>query len=651
MRRVVVLAMDRWWLPILLWVVLSSGLVLFLAAPRVSRWTNRLMLVAALVTWSVLAVEAAMATSPGGASGTVDVSVIDGVGVTVGCLLEHGLLCLGPQEDLSYQFAPGVFTWIVLTALLVGFVRILEIRNARGGSIAIEVDDLLYANPRSDSDSPGASGRHAATCTAKMRTILATQVQTPPPLPGGEPVLSLPTVLYEAKPKDGDLFTKLLALAWQSAFPQRGWRLTGHVQRSGTGYGVTVNMTEKSTHRSVLQDTYWADSEEEAVYKAAYTVAQLAVASTTGIPRWTKWRAKNGRGLRHYRDGVDMLRNGGTKQHAEREFTAAVNLDPANGLARSELALLKEGSAVGYLQALEMYLELVATYPPMTQPRYRAGIVLDLVDEWLDLWLTDEAWRKRLDGALTGAGLAPASGHGREEDPGAARRHFVATSLAVLTALRADLDLVPLVRRWWACETRGLYRELVRPTGTLRRPTRAAVDAAILSRGLHDRFARDEVVPSLTYLRWDGSDFAEQERRLLKACRYAESHRNRATSVRSASDGEAQGRIQIAGLVQYNAACFYARLIGPRPEGDGVAWAARTGEAAHQALRHLTASVRNSELLDDWFVHLAGDPDLRPLWRHPEFREWALKRQTREFTRIGDGHDRPQVGAAAGCDL
>ncbi|MFE5792678.1 hypothetical protein ACFQ8C_08870 [Streptomyces sp. NPDC056503] len=440
--------MDPWWLPLLLWVVLISGAGLFLAAPVVSRWTNRLLLVAALVTWSVLAVKVSMASASTSTSTTIDVSVVDGIGVAAGCLMEHGVLCLGRQENPSYPFSPGVGTWVLLAALLVGFVRLLEIRNARAGSIAIEVDDLLYANPRSDGDSPGEAGYHAATCTARMRTILATQVQTPPPLPGGEPVLSLPTVLYEAKPKDGDVLTKLLALAWQSAFPQRGWRMTGHVQRSGAGYGVTVNMTEKATHRSVLQDTYWEESEEEAVYKAAYTVAQLAVASTVGIPRWTKWRAKNGRGLRHYRDGVDLLRNGGEKRRAEREFGAAVGLDPANGLARSELALLKEGTPEGYLQALEIYLGLVTAYPAMAQPRYRAGIVLDLVDEWLDAWLADEAWRGRLDRALTGAGLAPASGEGRERDRPAAREHFLDVSLHVLTALRAELDTVRLIRGW-----------------------------------------------------------------------------------------------------------------------------------------------------------------------------------------------------------
>ncbi|MFF2773806.1 hypothetical protein ACFVU3_02775 [Streptomyces sp. NPDC058052] len=648
--------MDAWWLPLFLWIVLLSGAVLFLAAPVVSRWTNRLLLLVVLVTWSALAVKVSLASVSSSASRTIDVSVVDGIGVTAGCVMEHGLFCFGPQENLSYPFSPGFVTWVVLGALLVGFVRLLEIRNARVGPIAIEVEDLLYANPQSDGDSPGSTGRHAATCTAKMRTILATQVQTPPPLPGGEPVLSLPTVLYEAKPKDGDLFTKLLALAWHAAFPQRGWRLTGHVQRSGPGYGVTVNMTEKSTHRSVLQDTYWARREEEAVYKAAYTVAQLAVASTVGIPRWTKWRAKNGRGLRHYRDGVDLLRNGGRKHRAEREFSAAVNLDPANGLARSELALLKEGTPEGYLQALEIYLELIAAYPLMAQPRYRAGVVLDLVDEWLDTWLDDAAWRKRLDRALTGAGLAAACRPGREVSRPAAREHFLGVSLRVLTSLRARMSLLPLIRAWCAIETRGLSHELVRPRGIMRAQTQAAVDAAILSRGLHDRFDKEARVPSLAQLRTDGSDFAESERRLLAACARAKrkSRRYRASSARPASDGETQGRIQIAGLVQYNAACFYARLIGP-PPGDGdPGWAVRTEQAAVLALEHLTASVRNAELLDDWFVCLAGDPDIRRLWSHPEFQEWALRRQTDNDIQVGNdarggnGHDRGEVGAIVG---
>ncbi|GAA3047151.1 hypothetical protein GCM10017562_06170 [Streptomyces roseofulvus] len=643
--------MDPWWLPVLLWVVLASGAGLLLAAPLVSRWTSRLLLLAALVTWCVLAVKVSLAAASTTGGRTIDVSVADGLGVTAGCLMERGVLCLGPQQDLAYPFSPGVVTWIVLGALLVGFVRLLEIRNARGDSIAIEVDDLLYADPQGDTDGAGAAGRHAATCTAKMRTVLATQVQTPPPLPGGEPVLSLPTVLYEAKPKEGDLVTKLLALAWQSAFPERGWRLTGHVQRSDTGYGVTVNMTERSTRRSVLQDTYWERTEEEAVYKAAYTVAQLAVASTVGIPRWTKWRAKNGRGLRHYRDGVDLLRNGGEKEGAEREFSAAVGLDPSNGLARSELGLLKEGTPDGYLQALEIYLGLITAYPAMAQPRYRAGIVLDLVDEWLDAWLADPAWRRRLDRALTDARLPAAAGPDGEVSRAAARKHFLDASLHVLTALRADLEAVPLLRGWWATETRGLYRELVRPAGSLRAQTRAAVDAAILARGLHERFGPEATVPSLAHLRADGTDFAACEERLRTACGYDRSRRYRAASARSTSDGEAQGRIQIAGLVQYNAACFYARLIGPPPAGGDGGWAGRTAEAATLALDHLTASMRNSELPDDWFDSLEGDPDLRHLRSHPEFREWTLTRQTGADTRGGDGHDRREAGAAAGSGV
>ncbi|MFE5792677.1 hypothetical protein ACFQ8C_08865 [Streptomyces sp. NPDC056503] len=155
-------------------------------------------------------------------------------------------------------------------------------------------------------------------------------------------------------------------------------------------------------------------------------------------------------------------------------------------------------------------------------------------------------------------------------------------------------------------------------------------------------------MPSVADLRTDGSDFAEAERRLRAACGYDRSRRYRATSARSASDGEAQGRIQIAGLVQYNAACFYARLIGPPAGDDDPDWAGRTEEAAALALEHLTASVRNSELLDDWFVHLAGDPDLRHLWSHPEFQGWTLTRHAGNDTREGDGHDRREVGAAAG---
>ncbi|MEV5886711.1 hypothetical protein AB0L74_29175 [Streptomyces sp. NPDC052020] len=623
-----------WWPTIFLWIVPVSGALLWFLAPAISRWTNRLLLVALLGVWSWLAGSVAMRAERTGTN--IDATVVDGIELAVGCLVDDGWRCLaGQQKDMDFQFSPGVVTWIVLGALLVGFVRLLEIRNARGDHITIEVDDLTYPNPPEDEPDPD-----AATCTARMRTILATQVQTPPPLPGGEPVLSLPTVLYEAKPKEADLFTKLLALGWQSAFPQRGWRLTGHVQHSGAGYGVTVNITEKPTHRRVLQDTYWEDTPDEAVYKTAYTVSQLAMASTACVPRWTKWRSKNGRGLRHYRDGVDLLHNGGKRREAEREFRTAVRLDPANALARCELALLKEGTPFGYLQALEMYLQLTAEYPAMMQPRYRVGIVLDLVDEWLDAWLASGGWQGHLDRALTGAGLAAVPDSARE-DRAKAREHFLTQSLSALTTLRGQLTGRRLLGRWIHGETRGLYRDFVRPFGTLRAQTRAAVDAAILSHTVHVRYS-GRPRHSLANLRTQ-CDFAETEKRLEAACAYGDRHRFRGSPARPAGDGQALGHIQISGLVQYNAACFYARLIGP-PEDHQHDWTTETEEAATLALAHLTASVRTSELASDWLDHLKGDPDLRHLWSHPCFQDWALTRHTQE----GDGHDRREVGAAAG---
>jgi hypothetical protein len=620
------------WPTIFLWVVPLSGALLRFLAPALSRWTNRLLLAALLGVWSWLAGSVAMQAERTGTN--IDATVVDGIELTVGCLVDDGWTCLaGQQKDMNFQFSPGIVTWIVLGALLVGFVRLLEIRNARGDHITIEVDDLTYPNPPKDTPGPD-----AATCTARMRTILATQVQTPPPLPGGEPVLSLPTVLYEAKPKEADLFTKLLALGWQSAFPQRGWRLTGQVQNSGPGYGVTVNITDKPTRRRVLQDTYWADCPDEAVYKTAYTVSQLAMASTTCVPPWTKWRSKNGRGLRHYRDGVDLLRNDGKRSQAELEFRTAARLDPANALARCELALLKEGTPLGYLQALEIYLQLTAEYPAMMQPRYRAGIVLDLVDEWLDAWMADGDWKGRLDTALTGAGLE-AVPDTATQDKTKAREHFLTQSLSALTTLRRQLTGRRLLRRWLHGETRGLYRDFVRPFGTLRAQTRAAIDAAILSQSVHVRY-HESPRPSLANLRRQ-CDFAEMEKKLEAVCGYGGGHRFRDSPARAAGDGQALGHIQISGLAQYNAACFYARLIGP-PGDYQHDWTTQTEEAATLALAHLTASVRTSELASGWLDHLKGDPDLRHLRIHPCFQDWALTRHTQE----GDGHDRREAGAA-----
>ncbi|GAA4890367.1 hypothetical protein ACFPM3_19795 [Streptomyces coeruleoprunus] len=624
---------PSWWIPTFLYVVLGSAAVLFFAATAISRWASRLLLAVTLVVWALIAGQVSEASGgrPGGA--TVDVSAVDGVAVTVGCLVDHGVLCLGPRDELGFPFSPGFVTWILLGSLLVGFVRLLELRNARGEPVSIEVDDLSYANPGSATDSPGTAGRDAATCTARMRTILSTQVQTPPPLPGGEPTLSLPTVLYEAKPKDADVVTKLLAYGWQLAFPRRGWRLTGHVQRSDGGFGVTVNITEKSRARSVLQDTYWADSEEEAVYKAAYTVAQLAIENSVGIPRWTKWHAKNGRGLRHYRDGADLLRNGGKPRKAERQFASAVRLDPANGLARSELALLRERrSPEEYLIALEMYLGLAQEYPEMIQPRYRAGVVLDLVDEWLDVWMNEPTWRNRLQKALAGARLVPASEAPPPPERRPARYYFLRLSGVELTGLSEDLRYRRLLRAWSRREGRDLYREMIRPLGTLRPRSRAAVEAAILSQRLHVLLSSWDSLPTLPELRRADPGFERDELRLRNLSGHANGLRS---LVRAASGtgsprlttggGEALGRIQIAGLARYNAACFYARLIGP---GDGTDWADRTEEAARLSLDHLAASVQESELLDNWLDHLSDDPDLGHLQRHPVFRDWTLTRHT-----------------------
>ncbi|MFI8320209.1 hypothetical protein [Streptomyces sp. NPDC085529] len=98
----------------------------------------------------------------------------------------------------------------------------------------------------------------------------------------------------------------------------------------------------------------------------------------------------------------------------------------------------------------------------------------------------------------------------------------------VLGALLVGFVRLPEIRAAtrssWATETRGLCRELVRPAGSLRGQPRAAVDAAVLARGLHERSGPEATVPSLARLRTDGTDFA--------ACGYDRNRRYRAASAR-----------------------------------------------------------------------------------------------------------------------
>ncbi|MEV6504286.1 tetratricopeptide repeat protein [Streptomyces prunicolor] len=602
-----------------------------------------------MTSWAFLAKQVAIDRNNSDAR-NFDHAVRDGARSTFGCVISNGYHCFGVQGiNARYDYVPSTFTWIAILGFFIAFVRCLEVRNARSEPVSIEVEEFSYSGLAPGDSGP--RGERAPTCTERIRSVLSTQVQTPPPIPGGEPIISLPSILATSSTQDGGAVAKFLAFACQVAFPARGWKLSGRIQEgpsvfSGTRardaqrsrlppswVGISISIREKCGGRSILQKTFWGKDFDDASYSAAYTITKLAINQSVSLPGWAKWRGKQGRGLRYYRDGTDAARKDELDK-AKELLTQAVKIDPGNALARSELALTMERSD-NYVGALEIYLQLSSEHRELIQPRYRAGVVLDLIATWLPEWKnTSNAAHKLIYAALEEAGILD-----KGKRPGPSDREvkefFIKLSGKQLKRLRQDLNpLRGLLIWWWLRKpTRAISYEWIRPFGTLRPRTISAIKAAICAQKLNLllNLLNGTSPPPYRILRTN-APFKEIEKALRRACKKkfrlriaVHSSRfgiSRPTIVRGGIG--ALGNAQIAGLASYNAACFYARLVGAQQ--DHLTWAYDRRIPARFALDYLTKSVRESELREGWLKALKTDPDMALLKEHPSYKAWHLER-------------------------
>ncbi|MFI1400476.1 hypothetical protein [Streptomyces sp. NPDC020681] len=568
--------------------------------------------------------------------------------------MEHQFGCFDLVDGVSVKYSPlpGIAIWVVFFVFLVAFVRWLEVRNGRHGPVSIQLETFTDADasPSRESDADSMPSARAEASAAMIRRVLASYVQAPPSVPGGESILSVPTVLNEISPSDGNAITKFLALAWQTAFPARGWKLSGTIEpgpkiedilevrsrhiaqqtRVQLGaVGITVQVSELAGNRSIEQHTYWRDNFEEASYAAAYGLAQLALGNSDRLPEWAKWKSSTGRGLRFYRDGIEYARLGKPDEAAS-QLRQAITADPGNALAKAEYALALEGSRTekGYLDALAIYLDLCDDYEEMLQPLYRAVIVMDQVSEWLVEWKKTENAdiRKRIETALT-EGCPPT------QTDKQVRAFFLAQSDKLLQRLRSEMSYMSLLKRWLPLRGRTLYGEFVKPRSAVRKFAKTAIEVSICARGLNEflndnDFLDEEPLPSLKVLRKNPKFLRIEtnlddilKRRFMQRVYRRGPQRSRSIQV---GDVDAMGNSAISGLPAYNAACFYARLVGG--QNIGTDWEAESEEAASRAVGHLEQSVQISELREGWLEVLERDPDFKNLKEHSTFKDWLLKR-------------------------
>ncbi|WP_327691074.1 hypothetical protein OG870_17300 [Streptomyces sp. NBC_00461] len=561
-----------------------------------------------------------------------------GANAATSCLINHQLECFGAQDSLTYPHPPGYITWIAIFIALVAFVRCIEVRNARSAPISIQVESFLDPENSNGANQKEIHPNRSEISASIVRRVLSSYVQTPPPMPGTAPILSVPAVLNEASPKDGNIITKFLALAWQTAFPERGWKLRGTIEPAPVTprinpAGVTVQVAERSGNRSIEQRTYWKENFEEASYAAAYGVAQLAIGSSPRLPEWAKWRARMGYGLRMYRDGVDHAR-GGNFLEATPLLCGAVKADPGNMLAQAEYALALEGSG-NYLDALEIYLKLSNPNNEMLQPRYRAAVVMDLVSFWLQDWKSaaGTSTRERLRVALTEANLSVENYPAADASDTSIKEFFLQRSGEQLQRLISSMSYRRLLMKWLPQSGRILYGDFVRPLGTLRPTAKSAILISQCCQELSTFLNKPNVTThkSLAEYRED-SEFPKLEHRLYKAleigllAKWAGRRGQLGTSGRNVRVGKigALENSHIFGLPLYNAACFYARLVN----GDRTTSGQQelSNEAATKALDYLSKSLQRSELKEGWMYAIEQDSDFRDLRTHKLYREWFLKR-------------------------
>ncbi len=471
---------------------------------------------------------------------------------------------VGPVLGVENPFV-GVVTLVALAFLCLWAYRGLDRLSTRKDPITVEVGTFRDAAPRPSATRSAPTGSQAGTL---LRAALSQQLLTQgagsrPSRPEG-PALDCWRPSTPRTPA-GSGRSRPTSPAWRTR--STAGRSRG---RSSSGDGRAGPAASSSRRRRDAtaapssSTTYWAASWDEVLDEAAHDIIARALAACDTIPSWLRWRSQGAAGLRAYHEGIAIKASGAGGDQLERQawaFGRAQFADPGNGLAALELAYtlearareldaaashdaddLRRESADCRLRALRIYATFSRRHRQFIQARYRLAIALQHPDRFQAASTEATAQDQRGVRAYVDEWAGRRFTHRPPAWPDAPDAHYlVELALAEFRSIQRDLNRLTLA--WWCIrrEHRSLFLRwllLSRERQRAKASVKTAVIAAELSQLMDDEpdapMREDDRVTAL-------------ERRMRRVLRRG----NRAS-----------------GLPAYNAACFYALMIAPRPTGQ-----------------------------------------------------------------------------------
>ena len=559
---------------------------------------------------------------------------------------------VGPVLGVENPFV-GVVTLVALAFLCLWAYRGLDRLSTRKDPITVEVGTFRDAAPRPSATRSAPTGSQAGTL---LRAALSQQLLTRAQVPGPRGPRDLPGLLETLNPKDASWVGKVAAYLAGLANPVNGWTIEGAVvvgERPRRTCGVVVEASSRRNGGSVFVATYWAASWDEVLDEAAHDIIARALAACDTIPSWLRWRSQGAAGLRAYHEGIAIKASGSGGDQLERQawaFGRAQFADPGNGLAALELAYTLEArareldaaasrgdddlhreSADCRLRALRIYATFSRRHRQFIQARYRLAIALQHPDRFQAASTEATARTNEAVRAYVDEWVGRRFTHRPPAWPDAPDAHYlVELALAEFRSIQRDLNRLTLA--WWCIrrEHRSLFLRwllLSRERQRAKASVKTAVIAAELSQLMDDEpdapVREDDRVTAL-------------ERRMRRVLRRG----NRAS-----------------GLPAYNAACFYALMIAPRPRVRTADWERTYERVATRSVELLSKAVRNRREAYPSMSYIRDDADLDALRRHPRFVDWweslggtlgsrppkTASPGTRSGPRRGHGPPRPRA--------
>lgn len=312
-------------------------------------------------------------------------------------------LARGAERGLGAIGLDGIslaWTDVAVAVLLLGVAAIaLWPRRRRGlGPIAVVVE----ASTDDRADGPAL----AAVVRDRLGRV---QLQPPVAVPASQDdVTGLFSAAAEAAGAPAGLLGQLVGVLRPR--PAAGFeaRLTPRPSSRSERRGLTVHLADLDRHRTLLVNTIFEDTYEQAARTAAYQVASVLLRELPRRQRrrrWWRWDA-SGRSLMAYEEGLYLVR---MRRYDEAVATLreGLDVDPSNLALRLRLGTTLERVGA-WEEALWTYSRVVenAHRPSRSAAwtreaalvRWRTAIVLSNADLWADGWL------RRLAGADGEAG-------------------------------------------------------------------------------------------------------------------------------------------------------------------------------------------------------------------------------------------------------